>query len=266
MNQTRAHPDMETSVDLYVSPHLDDAVLSCGGRIAAAVRECHSAIVVTALGAPTPLRPVTRFACTYHETMGILNAPFRRRQEDRAALRILGARPVHLEHLDCIYRIRPDGSPLVKQEPDIFRFNDAEDRELVKAVATDLAELITRTSPDTIFVPLALGWHRDHVLTRRAAERAVQRVGGKARIRYFEEIPYAIEAPHALADATWGMSTEVFLLTEAEMAARLEATSRYASQSAMLWHEGDGLYRAIRRYSSRVGDGMAAERYWYREE
>ena len=266
MTTHRGHWSTSMATDLYVSPHLDDAVLSCGGRLAAGRRERRSAVVASVFAAPTPRELVTPFARSYHETMGIGNDPFRRRYEDREALRLLAAQPIHLEHLDCIYRTRPDGVPLVTQEPDIFRVDDVDEHELVQAVANDLHELIITTDARRVFLPLALGWHRDHVLTRWAAERSLQRVGQHIDILYFEDVPYVIEAPDDLVGATQGMSSETFPLTAAELDLRLEAISRYGSQQGILWHDGNGLLPAIRDHASQIGAGVPMERYWRRVE
>lgn len=266
MTTNREHRGTGQLMDLYVSPHLDDVALSCGGRLAAGGCEGRSAIVASVFAAPTPDDPVTPFARSYHETMRIGDDPLLRRREDREALRLLGAQPIHLEHLDCIYRTRPDGLPLVTQEREIFLFDDIEEEELLRAVSDDLHELIIRTGACRVFLPLALGWHRDHVLTRWAAERALQRVDERIDILYFEDVPYVIEAPDDLGDAAQGMSCETFPLTTAELDARLEAISRYGSQQDILWHDGNGLSQAIRDYASRVGDGKPTERYWYRVE
>lgn len=256
------------TIDLYVSPHLDDVVLSCGGRLAAAGREERTAVVASVFAAPTPREPVTPLARGYHELMGTGNDPFLRRREDREALGLLGAQPLHLEYLDCIYRIRVDDLPLVTQQSDIFRFDDVEEQELVHAVTHDLHELMITTGACRVFLPLALGWHRDHVLTRRAAELSLQRIDHRIDVLYFEDVPYVIEAPDHLADAARGMSSEIFPLTEAELDARLEAIGRYGSQQGVLWHDGTGPLAAIRSYASRVGAaagvGITAprERYW----
>lgn len=264
MSTSRGRQSTQTQVDLYISPHLDDVVLSCGGRLVAGRREGRSTVVASVFAAPTPREPATPFVCSYHQMMGIGEDRCLRRREDREALRLLGAKPVHLEHLDCIYRARPNGLPLVTRESDIFRFDDLEERELLQAVSEDLCELITRTGADRVYIPLALGWHRDHVLTRRAAEAALQGVGDCADLLYFEDMPYVIEAEDDLVDATRGMSREMFPLAEAEMAARLEAISRYVSQQDILWHDGDGLFPSLRDHASRIGNGAPAEQYWRR--
>lgn len=257
------HKSAGKPVDLYISPHLDDVVLSCGGRLAAGRREGRSAVVVSVFAAPIPCDQVPQFARNYHEIMGIGSDPFLRQREDREALRLLGAQPIHLGHLDCIYRTRPDGLPAVTHEREIFLFDMAEEEDLLQAVSDDLYGPIISVDADRVVLPLALGWHRDHVLTRRAAERALGRAGQHIDVRYFEDVPYVIQAPDDVMDAARGMRSEAFPLTAAELDARLAAISCYGSQRDILWHQGQGLGQAICDHVHRVGDGIPTERYWH---
>jgi len=250
-------------VDLYVSPHLDDVVLSCGGRLKAASREGRTATVVSVFSAPIPRNPATLLAREYHAAMGIGADPYLRRREDRAALGLLGARPIHLEHHDCIYRTRADGTPLVTSEQEIFRFDPAAEEELALAISDDLIETVGVVRAARVFVPLAVGRHRDHLLARWAAERALERLDGGIDVRYFEDVPYVLEAPDDLPAAAAGMACEPFPITEEELAARVEAISRYASQVAMLWHGGVGLAQAVRWVARAAGGTRPAERYWH---
>lgn len=252
----------EPAADLYISAHLDDVVLSCGGRLRAASREGCTATVVSIFAAPSPHDPVTPFARDYHAKMGIGHDPRVRRREDRAALALLGATPVHLEHFDCIYRTCADGTPLVTSEQEIFLFDPAAEEELTLAICGDLVELMGTLRAAKLFLPLGVGHHRDHVLARWAAERALERLGDDVEVRYFEDVPYVIEAPDDLHAAAEGMVCEPFAITEEELAARLEAISRYASQVDILWHEGDGLPQAVRRLATGVGGAGHLERYW----
>ena len=70
---------------VVVSPHLDDAVLSCGGILALAARRRERSVVVTVFTEGAD-----------HE---------RRRAEDREALAIVGAEPLHLRLLDAPDRL-----------------------------------------------------------------------------------------------------------------------------------------------------------------
>jgi LmbE family N-acetylglucosaminyl deacetylase len=97
-----------TSV-LVVSPHLDDAVLSIGGRIADQVAAGATVTVFTVFAGVVqpPFSPVAR---EYHELWGLPSDPVGfRRGEDTAALGVLGATARHGDFPDCIYRRDGDG-------------------------------------------------------------------------------------------------------------------------------------------------------------
>lgn len=254
----------EVPVDLYVSPHLDDAALSCGGRIAASSREAREVVVVSVFTAPAPdhvpsTHPLVR---GYHELTGADRDPLLRQREDREALAMLGARPVHLEYLDCIYRTGADGLPLVAKEPDIFRFGDPAEQELLRPVGESLRALVVELRAARVVLPLALGGHRDHVFVRQAGDIAGRRLVDAVDVLYFEDVPYVVAEPEELPKATVGMGPEVFPLTSGELDARLDAIRRYRSQLPILWHEGDGLFPMIRDYAHLVGGGAPGERYW----
>lgn len=86
-----------------VSPHLDDAVLSCGRLLAGNP----GALVVTVLaGDPGDWNEQTSWdaTCGYGPGVDVVEA---RRREDTDALAVVGARPVWLDLLDQQYRAGP---------------------------------------------------------------------------------------------------------------------------------------------------------------
>lgn len=262
MTQIQRREGEQSAPDLYVSPHLDDVVLSCGGRVAAAREQGCAAIVVSVFAAPAPDDPPSPLARRYHALMEATGDPLVRQREDREALALLEARPIHLGYLDCIYRMGADGIPLVAEEADVFCVDEAEDRELLAAVSGELHDLAGGVGVQQLFLPLAVGGHRDHILVREAGEAAGRRLGGGVSILYYEDTPYVLTEPGAVAEAVQGMDAELFPLAAAELSKRLEAVGRYRSQQGILWHQQGGLASAIRDYASRVGKGQPAERYW----
>lgn len=262
MSKSRQRKGEQPPLDLYVSPHLDDVVLSCGGRVAAARKQGRAAIVVSVFASPAPDDLPSPLARRYHTSMGAPGDALVRQREDREALGLLLASPVHLRHLDCIYRTGADGLPLVSEEPDIFRADEAEDRELVEAVSGDLHDIAAGVGAHQLFLPLALGRHRDHVLVRQAGETASGRLGGGVSLLYYEDAPYVLTEHGTLDNAVREMDAELFSITSDELNMRLEAISCYRSQQGILWHQESGLASAIRDYASMVGRGPPAERYW----
>ena len=239
---------------IYLSPHLDDAVLSCGGQIAGQTRAGERVTVVTAFAGDPP-SPLSIFAGLLHERWGLGDdAPAARRAEDRAALALLGAVPLHWELPDCIYRTAPDGTPLYPDPAALWGPLQAADGSLADGLARRIATL---PETATLWAPLGAGGHVDHCLLRRAAEAA-----GRPLYCY-EEYPYA-ETPQmverALGDGPW-MPRLTFLDEEA-LAAKIAAAACYRSQISTFWADVDDMAARIRAYALQVGEGRPAERAW----
>src|SRR5437764_2009359 len=95
---------------LFLSPHLDDAVLSCGGTIADLVAggEDVSALTFFAGQGVPPFAPLaTELHACWGSPPDVVKL---RRAEDVAALARLGASALHEDVPDAIYRRDQDGS------------------------------------------------------------------------------------------------------------------------------------------------------------
>ena len=222
---------------LYLSPHFDDAVLSCGGQIAAHTAAGASVLVVTITGGDPPATPVSDTVRALHDRWARSLAAegaggdaavamvAQRRAEDRAALAVLGADDLHLSFLDCIYRCGPGEDALYPGPVDMFGPPNPDDAGTLAALAVALAGL---PPAGRVYLPLGVGGHVDHLATRRAAERVF------ALPRYYEDYPYTMR-PEALAlalppeaRAAWAATT--VWLDEAALAAKTAAVAAYASQ------------------------------------
>jgi LmbE family N-acetylglucosaminyl deacetylase len=138
---------------MVISPHLDDAVFSCGELLSA-----HPRATVATIFAGTP--PAGRATTDWDRACGFRSAceaMVARRNEDASALLALGARPVWLNFLDSQYCNGSAGAA-VPQADDI---------------AESIALLVTREQPDAVLFPLGL-FHSDHDLTHRACLAAWQ--------------------------------------------------------------------------------------------
>ena len=98
---------------IYLSPHLDDAVLSCGGLI---WEQTHRGIPVeiwTINAGDPPPGPVSDFISVTHFLWGT-GTPQEtvdlRRMEDKNAASIVGAQARHLTNVDALYRRSDAGS------------------------------------------------------------------------------------------------------------------------------------------------------------
>jgi LmbE family N-acetylglucosaminyl deacetylase len=241
---------------VFVSPHLDDAVLSCGGRIARAVAAGRRVVVATLFTRDEPAEPPSRLAADLRrwwklpagEVMAI------RRAEDREACARLGAEPLHLDLPEAPYRLDSAGRPLYTTLAALFDRLDGDDRPWVDAIAARLAELGAGAE---LVGPLGVGNHVDHQLARRALERA------RPDAALYEEFPYSEWKWFAVARALgrkrdW--ADDVLPLAPAEVEARLRAIAAYASQVPSLFRTEGRLRRQLRRALARAG----GERLWRR--
>lgn len=250
---------MNPLLHIYLSPHLDDAAFSCGGRIAQETRRGIAVQVVTVFSG-SPTGPLSDYAQTLHAFWGLaeMDAPAVRREEDRAALALLGAEAVHWEFLDCIYRRAADGRVLYPNYDALWGPIAKED-EVLRAKLIQRIENLPRFAQ--LFVPLGAGQHVDHRLVRQAAEAT-----GRPLV-YYEDYPYAEEAgkvAEALGEGEW--EPEVVRLDEEAIGAKIAAARAYRSQISSFWEDEDDLAAHLRAYAAEVESGKPAERYWRRRE
>ena len=256
-------------IHIYLSPHLDDAVYSCGGMIHRQVDSGARVVVVTFCTGDPPPGPLSEFAQALHERwQPNARAPAAevvavRRREDLAALDGLGAQAVHLDVPDCIYRLNTaTGLPLYASSAALFGSLHPSELSLIRRTATKLSTLLHGFGRHHLYVPLGIGQHVDHLLARRAAEAA----GGV--FAYFEDYPYVANAaerwtgPGALGPHGRTLAPELIYLAEADLRARLDAMACYASQLSSFWTSPQNLDEAVRQFTQRVGQQAPAERIW----
>jgi LmbE family N-acetylglucosaminyl deacetylase len=208
---------------IYLSPHFDDAVLSCGGLIHAQAQQERAVEIWTIFAGEPPPGPLSAFARQIHAMWGTGDGPQTialRKEEDLAAAGRVGAEVVHFDFADCIYRRAPDGSPLYPES--VFVAPHPLDAGLPERIADALASELSED--DLLVCPLALGGHVDHLLARTAVERLAR------PLRYYADIPYLINYPHTLAPAIAGLQEEFFPLSEADLHAWQTGAASYASQ------------------------------------
>ena len=254
---------------LFLSPHLDDVVYSCGGMIHQQIQTGDSVVVVTMCAGDPPCNSVSPFARAIHDLCrsarpaSPADMVAARRREDLRALESLGAQAVHLDIPDCIYRVHPaDGWPLYTTATALLGNIHPSEPALIRRVAAQLASLRRSVGRHYFYVPLAIGSHVDHQVGRRAAE-----VTGGIHA-YYEDFPYVADAPDGPAErsACWPHSRllrpEMLCLTPANLKARWEAMGCYASQVTSFWPNRRAMQKAVKQFTERTGGGASAERLW----
>jgi LmbE family N-acetylglucosaminyl deacetylase len=157
-----------------LSPHLDDAALSCSLFLAA---NPGSSIVTVFANGPVSVRPLPpwdRAARCFADGADVMAV---RRQEDARAAALVGATALHLQYWDRQYR------------NDQYNYGGPEGDDLIEAIVADLAAMAAAGPATSWLVPLGLG-HPDHRLT---AEVGIRLAGQLPADWYvYEDLPYAL--------------------------------------------------------------------------
>jgi LmbE family N-acetylglucosaminyl deacetylase len=232
---------------IYISPHFDDAVLSCGGLI---WEQTHSGIPVeiwTVNAGDPPPGSVSDLITRIHKvwkTGSPQETVALRRIEDQNAARWVGATVKHLEGVDAIYRRTKTGALMYTQ--DVFDPIHPAEAGIVENVTRMLARDLTQY--DTLVCPLALGGHVDHVITRCAAEAL-----GRP-LWYYADIPYLFNHADELEPAVKGMNGKTFFISPHGLTAWQESIAAHASQLSSLFADLQDMQTQIKNYrQSRSG-------------
>jgi len=235
---------------IYFSPHLDDAVLSAGGLIYDQTRAGKAAEIWTFMCGLPGEAALSDYARKLHESWGTgsVEDTFQvRRAEDLRAASAVGAKAVHFDFLDCIYRRGRSGEPLYES---VYMPLAAADADLAAQVAQ--AMIAWLRPDDFVIAQLGIGGHVDHVITRRAAEMLPRQV------MWIADLPYLLKDGKDLAAKTAGMTESIEAVSERGVRAWQKAIQLYPSQLSTLFASSKQMREDIRAYWS----GRHGVRLW----
>lgn len=254
------------STVLAVSPHLDDAVLSFGGRLAQ-LSAGGTRVIIYTVFAGTPDPPFSPAAVRLHELWELPGDPMAPRlAEDALALGILGATPLHGPFLDAIYRRDEQGAWVVEGSTSYRRRRTDSEAALVMDVAAAIEQVIATHGPAEVVTCSATGGHLDHVRARDATVAAARRAG--TPLRFWEDLPYAVKSNHIppLPAGVTLAGPRLEPVGPAAWSAKARAVDCYASQHQMLMHGERSVAELLDRHSlargRKAGDGGRAEVTW----
>ena len=250
----------------YLAPHLDDAVLSCGGLIHRQAQKGESTLVITVFADSPHYAELSDFASMLHSTWDLGPDPVAvRRAEDIRAVSTLGADHLHLQHQDCIYRRAPTGGDWFYPTPDnILGAIHPGDVRLLEDLGQELRAILPPRGRATLCAPLGVGHHIDHRIVHRCA--AALLFDGHD-VRFYEDYPYSLregkldEALREPPGRDW--SSHLEYLSPEDLAGKIRAINEYGSQLGLLFGGRAEAEEATRAFSASLGaeDGYA-ERYW----
>lgn len=250
---------------IYLSPHFDDVVYSCGGTIGIQA-SCggHPVVITVFAGVPSSELKLSSFALKMHKTMGFDQdiGPLIaiRRMEDASAITHLHADYLWLDYLDAIYR----GTPTYyRRRRSIFSKVHPIDMEIVKQLIRDLVMLHERLPGTTWYAPFGMGYHVDHQIVFAAANELLRH---GANVKFYEDFPYVIRASalrKRLKELGRALKPELVDIAET-FHLRREAAEIYSSQIKLNFGDKAAMHKAMKDYTSSVDPmkSMFLERYW----
>jgi LmbE family N-acetylglucosaminyl deacetylase len=188
---------------MVIEPHMDDAALSVGGLMLQRRAECEFLLVTVATQSmASPYRGSHR---DYFDVQTISNL---RKAESEIVARLLWGHHIPLGLVEATLRYNPQ-----KWNLDWFKRHDqaiyaylehasaAGSGELELWTST-IAKAIEDLQPEEIWMPLGIGVHVDHQLTRHACLNILRtnpKLVEDRVCRFFQDVPYAANFPHHTA-------------------------------------------------------------------
>ncbi len=235
---------------VFLSPHFDDVVLSVGGLVWELTGQGDRVEIWTiCAGDPPAGKPLTDYGQMLHMfwELGEQDVPFKRSLEDAACCRVLRAGYRRYTVPDNIYRYFPStGEPVVKVPDDNNGPLEPDESYLIPPVADFLRKNLPAECE--LVTPLSIGHHRDHVLTRRAAEKL------GAPVWHYVDFPYVTRGQYDLQDWILAPAREFSLpISPAGLQAWQDAFACHRSQVILLFPGEDEMRRDIASYAHSGG-------------
>lgn len=258
--------DLERVVIL--SPHLDDAALSCGGlldflstRQAGALERAKRAVAIF-----HGRRVATVDADDQRK--GYVN-PRLRRLEDRAAMHASNTDFVHLSFPDNIYRRSPTTDQFIyRHARERWSAPRVDDMGHVEELYLVLRRLSLNLGRMLLVSPMGIGQHVDHTIVARVALRLAEQ---GASLLFYEDFPYVVnptigsglhdDPRQALQRLDRAPSACLALPVNVDAKAAL--IGHYGTQIPALFQDEAGLREALQM---RQHEGQPCEFYWKTRE
>lgn len=227
---------------IYLSPHPDDVIFSCGGTIACRHQKGERQLVVTLCSALPVLAE-----SQWHQRI----------DEEVRALNIYGIDGFFAGFLDAPFR-----QPVYQNAHHLFASPVADD-PMPKQVEQLVAALAKHNQGAILYAPLGVGRHVDHLIAFEAA----QGTGQFHAVHFYEDFPYTVKAPGAIEarlDEIGIDLTAVVTDIREGFQKKIEAAGQYVGQISFLFGTFDAALMSMLEEAQRVLPGRLGERSWIR--
>lgn len=248
---------------VILSPHLDDAALSCGGLLHALQGRVSTLVVSVCCGNP-PRAATADGTGKAQRRRGHVNPRYRRR-EDIAAMHSVGADFVHLSFPDGVYRRSPlTGKLIYRSARERWTSPRVDDMAHVEELFLVLRRICLDLGRILLVSPMGIGHHVDHQIT---AQVAVRLASAGAALLFYEDFPYVVNPRIGRGDeddprAALGrlhLTPAARLAVPVDVDAKTALLMHYQTQVAALFGDEAGMRESI---AHRQHEGAPSELYW----
>lgn len=255
---------------LYISPHLDDAVLSCGGLISKVSRLNSSNVFVLNIFTGLPSEDtLSSIAKEFHKSCGLnANAIEIRKKEEIEASKKLGYTSLFLDYYESQYRLNSTGQHVYDSFDEVFEGKAEKEMDLMLSIQADIKTIMRNNHFDMVYIPKGIGNHVDHIIARKCMENIFKEKLFSGVLHYYEDMPYAYQTLNNTPlkiDNT--ITSKLESIPSIDFNRKLEAIRLYSSQVDMLWCDSERIDKEYKEYSFFVSKkiGTYYERYWLKK-
>ncbi|MDO5568562.1 MAG: PIG-L family deacetylase [bacterium] len=206
----------------YVSPHYDDAIGSCGGKIYFDFLSNISSTIITVFSEVE--EPFSEYAKKLHDYWKIENPYLERKKENENACIIVKAHEINLPYKDAIYR-SCNNKYLYPNDGDIFNPINSLDNDLCNQIIENIKSIIKKD--DIVYFPLGVGNHVDHMIVHNVG--VILKKEGY-NIKFYRDFSYKCDL--VLNNE---YKKNIFKLSDELIEKKSIAMSKYVSQIEMLF-------------------------------
>lgn len=247
---------------VFLGPHFDDCVLSCGELINKYVKEGNTVKAVTFFTGFPNSEELSNAAKQFHSNCFLEDdSMLFRKQEDFIALDSLMCDYEHLGYYECLYRKNETGEFLYPDLKNIYHL-EAYDEQLIEEISNAIIKKFSNA--DIIFAPMGLGNHADHIIINKATVMARKKLN--CEIYFYEEVPYVCYYYKNRKKSNWGkgMKSKIISITKDEWETKVKTIKCYRSQLHILWKNEIQRMQQLKDLTFKYAQNHSV-RVWYYE-
>lgn len=247
---------------IFLGPHFDDCVLSCGELINKFIKEGNKVKAVTFFTGFPKANELSDAAKQFHSNCFLEDdSMLFRQQEDYIALGSLKCNLEHLGYYECLYRKNDKGEFLYPDLKNIYHLENYDEN-----LIDEISEVIIKNfkDADIIFAPMGLGNHADHLIINKATIKAKNKLN--CELYFYEEVPYVCYYYKNRKKSNWGngMKSKIIPISKEEWETKVKTIKCYRSQLHILWKNEIQRLQQLRDLTFKYTENHSI-RVWYYE-